>query len=551
MSMLPVAIGRYRVVRRLGGGGMGEVYLARDSQLYDRHVAVKVPRFDVPELRESLRQRFLREAAVAAKVPHHAHLCPVYDYGECDGRPFLVMAFVEGGSLADRLRTRGRFEDVREGVRLARQAAEGLAALHGAGVVHRDVKPANILLNSNGEPLLSDFGLARSGNGAGMTGAGVVVGTFGYMAPEQADGQATQITGAADVYSLGVVLHVLLTGQLPSRDGVAQAASAAGGTDAPPPAPLRPDMDSALEGMLWQMMAWRPEDRPPAAALAMSLGWWLDGANGFASKPTVADSAPASSLNTPQPVPRHRRLRLVAPILGLPILLALLWRVASGGGSNAHPDASPLNAATAVSPGAAVQPLQVQDLSVKLFTTRKDKTLQFRGTLGKDCYETHQNDSVTLESRLSRPGYAFLIAFRTDGVDEVCFPEKDDEPPTRTDRPRFPLTSKAGDYGLDEGEGLQAFAVVASDEPLPVYKQWKAELGNPPWGRFTTAAGVVWRGDGADLDALTASPGALRGKEHVVPGRSHISQLVTWLRHDRRVQSVVVVGFAVLPKVER
>src|SRR5262245_45445840 len=181
---LPERIGRYRVLARLGAGGMGTVYKAHDPEL-DRVVAVKVPHFEgSPAAQDQARQRFLREARAAARV-RHPHTCPLHDVGEHDGTPFAVMAFSEGSNLSDVAR-QGPLEPARA-VDLVRKVALGLEAVHAAGVVHRDLKPGNILLDRAGEPLLTDFGLARSdGDAEPLTRDGSLLGTPAYMAPEQA-----------------------------------------------------------------------------------------------------------------------------------------------------------------------------------------------------------------------------------------------------------------------------------------------------------------------------------------------------------------------------
>jgi serine/threonine protein kinase len=160
---LPARVGRYEILGLLGAGGMGRVYKAHDPQL-GRVVAVKVPRFDGPTGTQELRKaRFLREARAAAAV-RHPHICPIYDVGEEGGLPYVVMAFIEGESLAERLRTRGRYEDPRLAVALTRQVASALEAVHEHGIIHRDLKPGNILLDRAGTfAHLSDFGLARPG----------------------------------------------------------------------------------------------------------------------------------------------------------------------------------------------------------------------------------------------------------------------------------------------------------------------------------------------------------------------------------------------------
>jgi hypothetical protein len=150
---------------------------------------------------------------------------------------------------------------------------------------------------------------------------------------------------------------------------------------------------------------------------------------------------------------------------------------------------------------------------------------------------------VEVEARLSRPAYAFLIAFHPNGTEAVCFPEKDDEEPPRTDRPCFPSVSKDSDYALEEGAGLQAFAVVASSQPLPSFQKWWSRQGCP-WQKSKAPPDVVWRVfDGAEVVGLTADP-ADRGKREV-PGKASVARLAEWLWKRPRVEAVAVLGFAV------
>jgi hypothetical protein len=270
---LPGQVGRYRVLGKIGRGGMGVVYKAHDPDL-DRVVAVKVPRFD-PDEPEC--QRFLREARVAAAV-RHPHVCPIYDVG-VQGVPYVVMAYVEGGSLDDRLRRQGRYEDPGEAVRLAVQVARGLAAVHACGIVHRDLKPANILLDAAGDALLTDFGLARPGEAdARLTPDGAVLGTPSYMAPEQAAGEPGRVDVRTDVYGLGVVLYEMLTGRVPFEGPALALLSRIQHEAAPPPSRFRPGLDPALEGIVRKAMALRNEDRfQSAAEFAAALGGWTPG----------------------------------------------------------------------------------------------------------------------------------------------------------------------------------------------------------------------------------------------------------------------------------
>jgi Leucine-rich repeat (LRR) protein len=203
-------LGPYRVLKVLGAGGMGVVFAAEDSRLR-RPVALKVLR---PGLAASARarQRFLREAQAAAAIEHD-HIVTVYHVDEDRGFPYLAMPILRGESLEDRLKREGRLP-IPEVFRIGREIAEGLAAAHRRGLIHRDIKPGNIWLEAGGRVKIVDFGLARAVEGdAQLTGSGYVVGTPAYMAPEQAMGQ--EVSPRADLFSLGVVLYRLCTGRLP------------------------------------------------------------------------------------------------------------------------------------------------------------------------------------------------------------------------------------------------------------------------------------------------------------------------------------------------
>ncbi|HEX2046007.1 MAG TPA: serine/threonine-protein kinase, partial [Gaiellaceae bacterium] len=179
---------RYLEPRLVGAGGMGEIYAARDREL-NRQVAVKVldERFAGDE---DLRRRFQREALTAARLSTYPHVVTIFDVGEWRGRPFIVMEYLPGGTLADRAREEG--SDRRRVLGWLAQAAAALDAAHAEGIVHRDVKPANLLFDARGELQVADFGIARAidDTTGGMTAAGTVLGTAGYLSPEQARGEA-------------------------------------------------------------------------------------------------------------------------------------------------------------------------------------------------------------------------------------------------------------------------------------------------------------------------------------------------------------------------
>ena len=208
-----VVADRYRVVERLGRGGMGAVYLAEDSQL-ERQVALK---FLAPELarNEEQRRRFLKEARSASAL-NHPNVCVVYEVGEVDDRPFIAMEFIEGDDLSKRIR-RGSL-GVDEILDIAMQIADALDAAHSKGIVHRDIKPANISVDDRGRVKVLDFGLAKRVDGSldvDGTRPGTILGTLAYMSPEQALGQT--VDPRSDIFSTGTVLYEMVTERLPFR----------------------------------------------------------------------------------------------------------------------------------------------------------------------------------------------------------------------------------------------------------------------------------------------------------------------------------------------
>ena len=202
--------GQYSLERELGRGGMGIVYLAREVEL-NRLIAMKV----LPShyaARADLRERFLREARMAAGLSH-PHIVPIHRVGEVDGFVFFAMAYVQGETLGERLRTRGPLAPA-AAVRMLREVAWALAYAHGRGIVHRDIKPDNILIEGEtGRALVSDFGIARQADDAESTDPGKIMGTAQFMSPEQSTGEP--LDGRSDLYSLGVVAYLALSGRLP------------------------------------------------------------------------------------------------------------------------------------------------------------------------------------------------------------------------------------------------------------------------------------------------------------------------------------------------
>jgi serine/threonine protein kinase len=255
--------GRYQIVRLLGRGAMGAVYLAYDAQL-QRHVALKTPSLGGNPQAVA---RFLREARAAAQL-RSPFVCPVYDVGQVGGVHYLSMAFIDGQPLSKAISER-RLGDGKAIAALARKMARGLQKAHEHGIIHRDLKPDNIMLDSDGEPIVMDFGLARRmDEDTRITQAGRLLGTPAYMSPEQVDGDPEKIGPPTDIYSLGVVLYQMLTGRLPFQGSLTAILRQISSTAPPPPSKVNPALGegSALEQICLKMMARVPADRYPSMA---------------------------------------------------------------------------------------------------------------------------------------------------------------------------------------------------------------------------------------------------------------------------------------------
>ncbi len=272
----PQMIGRFEVRGKLGAGAFGAVYRAYDPQL-DREVALKVPHAAVLDNPKRV-QRFLREAKAAANL-RHPHIVPVYDAGKDGEQYYIASAFIRGQKLADAVEASDGGLAFDRTARLVWELAEALAYAHGEGIIHRDVKPDNVMLDAQDRVHLMDFGLAaRQDAESKLTNDGAVIGTPNYMAPEQAKGDTAAVGPAADQYSCGVVLYELLTGKTPFSGPVAAVILNQIRTEPDPPSMHRPDVPKDLETICLMAMNKRPEDRYPSCqALADDLRRWQEG----------------------------------------------------------------------------------------------------------------------------------------------------------------------------------------------------------------------------------------------------------------------------------
>jgi serine/threonine protein kinase len=269
----PQSFGRYTLLRLLGKGGMGSVYLAHDSEL-DRRVAIKFPEFDGrPDVATAAIERFRREARAMATI-QHSNICPIFDVGQHEGRHFLTMGYVDGQSLSEAVGTLSQVEIVR----LIMMTAHALHAAHLAGVVHRDLKPSNVMLHKHGEPIVTDFGLASraSVSECGLTQSGLIIGSPAYMAPEQVEAEHDKVGPRTDVYALGVIFYQLLTGRRPFEGtGLSVLGKIAAGIRPESPSQIAA-VPPALEAICLKAMAHQIEHRfASAEELADSLAQWL------------------------------------------------------------------------------------------------------------------------------------------------------------------------------------------------------------------------------------------------------------------------------------
>jgi eukaryotic-like serine/threonine-protein kinase len=341
-SVSGLMLGRYRLLRRIGKGGMGEVWLGEDARLH-RQVAIKTLPTHNQGDREYL-QRFEREARAAAAL-NHPHILPVHDYGEQvlpDGQAitYIVMPYISGGTLNEHIKTlteNGSIMPPREAINYLSQAAQAIDYAHEQNVLHRDIKPSNMLLRSDDWLLLADFGIARlTSDKENLTQAGVGIGTPEYMAPEQAQGKAV---AASDNYSLAVIAYQLFTGQLPFKAETPYATTVQHiVTPPPPPREVNPDISPAVERAILHGLAKEPEERPPSAqAFVAELQHALEG------KPYEVSDAPTLLLaggpeateiiqpEMPRPeslVPGQSKLRVPPPAQGI-----TRRRVLIGGGA--------------------------------------------------------------------------------------------------------------------------------------------------------------------------------------------------------------------------
>jgi hypothetical protein len=502
----PTSIGKYGVVRRFDvSSGQAAAYLALDPDL-ERHVVLKRYHGDPGETEEG--------RALAKVASPFVARC--YGIERIDGEVYLVVEYIPGRNLAE-VRRDGPMDPARV-VRIMADLAEGVAAVHARGLIHRDIKPANVILHDDGRPRLVDFGLAAH---LGSPRLHEIAGSPPYMAPEQARGHGDRIDHRVDIFALGGVLYALLTGHPPYEGpDLGSTLALAEKGEFPPPHQFAPKVPATIEAVCLKAMAAAPENRHASAAeFARDLrrAWLLV------------------------------RLRRLLPAAAAAVLLiaAAAWLWPRG-------TSSPLaitGPSKAPAPGAG--PIEVE-IAV---THYKDLGGKFAREVGVVSDRTLRsdpplfNDLMRVRVTLSRPAYAYLIALNPDGKDQLCLAaggRSPDAPRRELDFPEDPKDH----FKMNDGVGVQAFVLVASDRPLPEYDAWKSQVpGGLSWS--PPSGDVLWTYDGPPTSDPSRRRGQLRGdivRREAAP--EALVDLCDRLRKSPGVAAVHAVAFPIKPNQE-
>jgi serine/threonine-protein kinase len=502
----PRSWGKFTVVRQLGEGGQASTLLVLDPDLR-RHVVLKVyHNACTPQQQETV----LREGQALARV-RSPYVAQCYSAERQDGVPYLVVEYIPGQDLARYTGAHPFSPD--QALELTRQLADGLAAVHACGLLHRDLKPANVLMGEDGRPRLVDFGLAVPFASEELAR---VSGTLAYMAPEQARGEIERIDARTDLFGLGAILYALLTGRPPyraeSRSALLKAASEG---IVEPPRKLNPNVPRPVNDLCMRCLARDPAQRYASAAeLSAAITrlekrrWW----------PWLAAAAV---------------LLLVLVPLGI-------WSAVNGSKSQASVPRTEFR-----------EPLRVSTLDVLHAEYISDKGMGPRAKLGERSFSATANDDIHVRARLSRAAYAYIIVFRPDGKDEILYPQDPTDVPEATDELSYPSKRRETAYGLTDGNGgLWLVALVASEEPLPTYSQWRSRHPECPWKRSDGKRGVVWFDDGI-WGPEEVSPKGVRTRgergEKKNTDSAPIVSIVDWLKKETG-GVVSAVAFTVDPK---
>jgi hypothetical protein len=541
-------LGRYEILGKLAAGGMGAVFKARHAEL-GKVVALKV--LPVGQMDEVRVARFKNEIRAIGRLDH-PNIVAAHDAGELGGVHFLVMDFVEGMDLAQVLGRRGRLS-VPDACEAVRQAALGLQHAFERGLVHRDVKPSNLMLARGGRVQVLDLGLARSFAEAAadtLTARGMLLGTADYLAPEQWE-HAHAADTRADIYSLGCTLYHLLAGRPPFAGeqswSVPQKMRAHLESPPPPIGQLRPEVPAGLGAVLDRMLAKDPADRfqspaevvealrpfTPGSDLARLLG-----ADGVANAPAGVAGAGAS---TPvlglwetalERARRGRRLRAAPSRYALPVTLAGLFLLCVVG-------------LLWLRPGPAAKPLEITRMHVTHYRADGDRVVLL-GDLRTSQAAVRLNDKLEVAADVTAPAYYYLIAFNPRGSEagtvQLCQPEGADGLGAEAVRPERRTEVRYPNYFIPDAVGLQAFVVAASTKPLPSFKDWRSKAGPLPWEGVKEGGAWRWHFDGREFIRFPQDRGKLEPKEGVP---EPLRKLCEFFKGRAEFEAVQAIAFPV------
>ena len=384
---------RYRRPERIGYGGMGEIFRAEDADL-DRVVAIKVlaDRF-VDD--DAIRARFTREALTAARLSSAPGTVTIFDVGEHEGRPYIVMEYLGGGSLADRIAAEGA-QPLGRSLAWLGEAAAALDAAHRGGIVHRDVKPANLLLDDDGQVHVADFGVASAAHLGSLTETGTIIGTAGYLAPEQARGDGA--TAASDRYALAVVAFELLTGARPyERESTTAEALAHVSAPIPPASRLNPGLPPEVDAALARGLAKDPAHRYDSAVELV-----------HALRQAVKEAAGTTRIVAAPATPPRRRLPVPVALVVLGALLlaagVLAAALLAGGEDGETARTTPQ---TVTTPRTVQETVTLPGTTVvETVTTASPETTATTGTTAATTAAAPTGDAVALNDQ----GFALIQA---------------------------------------------------------------------------------------------------------------------------------------------
>lgn len=499
-------LGRYRILWPVGRGAMGTVYLAYDPDL-DRQIAIKVPFLDGPHA-ERLTQRFRREAKLTASL-RHPNICRVLDVDRLDGIDFLTMDFVDGTSLETLIKSGPLMPPV-QAAQIVRKIATALQEAHAAGVIHRDVKPSNILIDRRGEPVLTDFGLARrpEADESEQTRPGEWLGTPAYMAPEQFSGNADNVTPGCDIFSLGVVLYRLLTGQRPFGDGHRHDEIS---NRKPPAMPhlLRTGLAKSLSEICLRAIQFDPSKRfSSAGEFAAALEPYT---NDVPVEPSRHSSTVMSS--APRPTIRRHVMRLsLTPVMA--VLAAIVsgyatWSVMRDDTPRIIPP-PPSNVASSAPQDAALKLLP----RVELHVQRASQTEGYQ-VLGPELGALKDGDKMQFHVVLDEPAFVALFYVDADGLVSRRTPVAGQDASHPVKEVWDPPLANAGQlqemHVLGDKAGIELIVAVTSPTPfaestLATIERLRLTPISSPAGFSFVARRETAADDSSDTVRLTTLP---------------------------------------------